>query len=159
MRLKVFSIISAIIVIIELVLCFTGPLALVQKPSLIVFPLYYYNLSEYEVEKITQYVEMSIAQTKSFSIAGRNLFNEYLHKKRIIIEKREDFTYKNAATAAAEMNLDRFVIISAGAGPSAYELTVIIRETKSMLVLKKIKVKSNSISASWNTNQWTDISS
>lgn len=145
MRLKIFSILSAIIVIVELVLCFAGPMVLVQRPSLMVFPIYYYNLEEDVVESITQYIEISIAETNSFKIVGRNLFHEYLEENKIVIKKRLDFNYKDAAKAAAEMGLDRFVISTVGKQPGKYELSVSIRETESLETLKRAKVQAESL--------------
>lgn len=129
-------------VIVELVLCFVGPMALVQKPLLMVFPVYYYNLDEDAVEAITQYVERSIAETNSFKIVGRNLFYEYLEENKIQIKNRLDFDYRDTAKVAADMGLDRFVNATAGKDPDRIEVSVILRETKSLEELKKVKIQA-----------------
>ncbi len=75
--LRIFGFAALIIALTELLLCFTGPIAFIPKPSLVLFPVVSSNLSEEESSIVTDLIEREMAFMKSYAIVSRNFIEEY----------------------------------------------------------------------------------
>ena len=76
-KLRIFGIIAVAIAIIELLLCFTGPIAFIPKPSLVFFPVVSASLTDEEGASVTDLIEREIALIKSYAIVSQSFIEEY----------------------------------------------------------------------------------
>jgi hypothetical protein len=75
-RLLVFGLLAVLVAVVELVLCFAGPFAFIQKPTLMLFPPFATGLTTDKVSKITVFIERQIALTNSYSITSHSFIEE-----------------------------------------------------------------------------------
>jgi apolipoprotein N-acyltransferase len=128
-KLFVFGLIAIVIAATELVFCFVGPMAFVQKPSLILFPPFATGLSDEEKTEVMDFIERQIALTNSYAITSHSFMEEFF------IRTDPDFNesalkpenYEEAEEIARRLEFDRFAIAWMYKGYHACELSVSIR--------------------------------
>ncbi len=159
MNKKVFGIVCISIAVIEFILCFFGPIALVKKPSLFVFPIYSYGLEEDEIQDITDYVEQSFANSRSYSIISQFVIQEYLIENGLDINilGGDDFDANDSKNAAEALGFDKYVICLAIKSFDGVEtnirLTVMLKNTKfSDAAIPKVELKSTDVNSLINNS-------
>ncbi len=153
MNKKIFGIICILIAVIEFTLCFIGPIALVKKPSLFVFPIYSYGLEKDEIELLTNYVEQSFANSRSYAIVSQFVIIEYLEEKGLDIDNLgdNDFDYLDCQEAAEILGFDRFVTCFALKTSNGISLSIMTKNTKFPDVdIPKVEIKSTDINSLLN---------
>ena len=146
MRLRLFGTISIAVTLIELVLCFAGPLAFIQRPSLLLFPAFSHGLEEEQVAEITELIEQKVASTNSFSIVSQRLIADYFLRTDPGYDgsKLEPVNYIEAREIAKELELDRFAIAVVLGSKDLYELSIIIRDVKEEEVIRSGRFTADS---------------
>ena len=79
MRLKINPIITIIIALVEIFLCFWGPIALINKPDLIIFPLYTNDIGPDKHNQLENFLEDNIISLSSFNLIGLDIMENYLN--------------------------------------------------------------------------------
>ena len=128
-KLFIFGLIAILIAVVEFVLCFTGPIAFVQKPSLILFPPFATGLTDEEISEATAFIEQQIALTNSYSITSHSFIEEYFIRTDPDFDRStlKPDNYKEAKTIASELELDRYAIAWMFVSPYQCELSISIR--------------------------------
>ncbi|MBN1838164.1 MAG: hypothetical protein JW820_20065, partial [Spirochaetales bacterium] len=72
-----FGAVMAALAIVELVLCFSGPLAFTRKPRLLLFPPFTRQFTETETAELTSFLERELALSNSYSVVSRSFLEEY----------------------------------------------------------------------------------
>lgn len=137
-RLRVFGALAAAVAIAELVLCFRGPIAFVQKPSLVVFPPFAAGLTEEQVVQLAAFAERQLALTRSYQIVSLSFIED------LSVRTRPDFDrstlrprdYQQAQQVARELSMERFGLCWAYAGEEQWTLSISIRETTGGAILR-----------------------
>ncbi|RPJ07045.1 MAG: hypothetical protein EHM28_08540, partial [Spirochaetaceae bacterium] len=82
--LKIFAFLSILLALVQIILCFFGPIAFEQKPSLAVFPLMVPtgDFDSQEILRAQVFFEEEFAKTGSFAIAGKMAIEEYIQKNK-----------------------------------------------------------------------------
>ena len=131
MRLRFFGIISIAVTVIELLLCFVGPMAFIRKPSLLLFPVFSHGLEEGEIEAVTGFIEKKIASTNSFSIVSQRLIVDYFLRTDPEYDGAplEPVNYMEARDIARELELALEILQDAAiVGEMAYEVSGVLLE-------------------------------
>ena len=145
-KLFIFGLIAILIAVVEFVLCFTGPIAFVQKPSLILFPPFATGLTDEEISEATAFIEQQIALTNSYSITSHSFIEEYFIRTDPDFDRStlKPDNYKEAKTIASELELDRFAIVWIYASRYQCELSVSIRDVTDGNTLRSGRFVSDS---------------
>jgi apolipoprotein N-acyltransferase len=128
-RLFIFGLIAVLVALVEFVLCFTGPIAFVQKPTLMLFPPFATGLTEHETSRAAAFIEQQIALTNSYSITSHSFIEEYFIRTDPDFDssKLKPVNYREAEKIASELELERFAIAWIYASSYQCELSVSIR--------------------------------
>ncbi|MCK4541588.1 MAG: apolipoprotein N-acyltransferase [Spirochaetales bacterium] len=145
--LRIFGGLAVFIALIELLLCFSGPIAFKQKPSLVFFPLLAGKLSEEEVDRMVSFVEQEIALTGSYSIVSQSFLREY-H-----IRNNPDYDpsllrpgdFNEAGESARELGMDRFAMAWLYVYGETAEISVSIRNAEDGELITHHRFKSDSL--------------
>jgi apolipoprotein N-acyltransferase len=133
MRLKIFSIASILIIIIEFILCFYGPMAMVQKPSLIMIPAISYQTEEDDLNQLANYIERQFASFNSFDMISAYRIEEYLETKNLtlndVLGTTKRYYFNDWKEVAAALNADRFLIVTVMPSSNGISLSFALRET------------------------------
>ena len=78
LKLRIFGTLTVIFALLELILCFKGPIAFVPKPSLILFPVVSSNLTLEESASVSTFIEREMARINSYAIRSQSFLEEYL---------------------------------------------------------------------------------
>jgi len=131
-RLHLFGIISVIVVIIELILCFTGPIAFIPKPSLVLFPVISSTLTDDENAAVTDLIEREMAFMKSYAIVSHDFIEEYYVRTDPDFDrtKLKPNNYTDAREIASELDMERFVTASVYSNYYSCNLSINIRDVR-----------------------------
>jgi apolipoprotein N-acyltransferase len=145
-RLCLFGSLSAGLALLELLLCFIGPMAFLQKPSLVVFPPFASALTEAQAAAAAELVERQIALTGSYSIVSRSFIEEYFVRTDPGFEgpRLQPADYLEAQAMARELGLQRYAITLIFASGPRWELSVYIRDVSTGDVLRSGRFVSDS---------------
>ncbi len=102
------------LVIVEIVLALWGPMAFVQKPSVIVALPYTYGMSDDEVDAVFDHIQSSFARTRVFRVIPHGLIEDYYLEKEDNPDFKidESMTYSDYMALAEELELDRVAIVT-----------------------------------------------
>lgn len=147
MKRFIFPLISLSVIVLELVLCFTGPMALTKTPSLYIAPLLNVGGSDEDLDAAYYKVEQTVAQTKSFDVISRQLLEDYLidrgtGKESVNVKKQKG--YKEHLAVARDLGVDRLLLSILTVTRKRVELVTILRDVESGDIL----VRNNFASAS-----------
>lgn len=128
--LQAFGFLAVAVAVAELLLCFTGPIAFIQRPSLMVFPPFSSRLTDREIARTIEFLERQIALTNSYSIVSHGLIEEYFVRTDPDFErsKLKPVDYAQAQAIARKLELDRSAIAWIYAAEGEFELSVSIRD-------------------------------
>ena len=145
-RLFIFGLLAILVALVEFVLCFTGPIAFVQKPSLMLFPPFATGLTDDEISRAAAFTEQQIALTNSYSITSHSFIEEYFIRTDPDFDrsKLKPVNYKEANKIASELELERFAIAWIYASSYQCELSVSIRDVADGNTLRSGRFVSDS---------------
>jgi len=145
-RLRAFGFLAVAVSVVELLLCFTGPIAFLQRPSLMLFPPFSSGLTDQEIRRATEFVEQQIALTNSYSIVSQSFIEEYYVRTDPDFDKSKlkPVDYVRAQAIARELGLERFAMATIFTSDSQCELSVAIREVADDNVLRNGRFVSDS---------------
>ncbi len=105
-----FGFCALLIAVGEIVLCFVGPLAFLQKPSLMLFPLYSTGMTQDQIERATEFTEKQLALTHSFAVVGHRFIVEYYVRTNPDFDRSKIKTvdFATARKIAGELGMRRF---------------------------------------------------
>jgi apolipoprotein N-acyltransferase len=131
--LRIFGILALFISAAELLLCFAGPMAFIQKPTLMVFSIFSASITdEREKERASGFIEREIARTNSFEILSESVIEEYFLRTGADLDrsKLKPDNYLDAQRLAKELGLARFAIAIFNKTEAYSKMTVWIRNVK-----------------------------
>jgi hypothetical protein len=103
-----------ILVIVEVLFALTGPMAFVQKPSVIVALPYTYNMEADDIDVIFDHIQGSFARTRVFRVISHGLIEDYFLEKQdnpdFAIDERMSFN--DYMELAGELDLERVAILT-----------------------------------------------
>jgi apolipoprotein N-acyltransferase len=136
--LRIFGCLVVAVATVELLLCFQGPIAFRQKPSLVLFPPFSASLTEDESSRLAAFTERQIARIRSYEIISYGFVEEHFVRTDpdVTTSRRKPADYRQAQELAQELGLDRFAIAWAYRSEGHCELSVSIRDTADGSVLR-----------------------
>jgi apolipoprotein N-acyltransferase len=145
-RLRAFGLLAVTVAVVELVLCFTGPIRFAQRPTLMLFPPFGGNLSQEQIDEISAFIEKQIALTNSYTITSHSFIEEYLVRTDPDFDKSKlkPVDYREAQRIAQELELERFATAWVFSGEDHFELSVSVRDVKEGTTLRSGHFTSDS---------------
>ena len=115
MKRRIVPIAVIVIVLVEFVLALYGPMAFVQKPSIVVAKPYSYGLEEADVDRVFDHIQKSLART-TFRVVPHRLIENYYFEKQdeADFSLDERLTYTEYQGIAQELELDQVAVILMG---------------------------------------------
>jgi len=146
-QLRIFGILAVAVAVIELILCFTGPISFIQRPTLMLFPPFATNLSADQIAEVSAFIEKQIALTNSYSITSHSFIEEYFIRTDPEFEKSKlkPVDYEEAQKIAQELELERFAIAWIYSTSNHFEVNVSIRDVKEGSILRSGRFVSESL--------------
>ncbi len=147
MQTRVFGILAILVAVVELAPCFTGPIAFVQKPSLLLFPMFTHGLDAHQTDQVTAYIERQIALANSYTIVSRIQLEDYLVRSGQLssAEDLEPVNYREAHTISADLGLERFAMAICFLDTNRVELSISIRTVRDEEVIRKGKFTADTL--------------
>jgi apolipoprotein N-acyltransferase len=144
--LRIFGLIAVIVSVIEIILCFFGPIAFIHKPTLVLFPPFSTGLEDEEVSRAVEFIERELASTNSFSIVSQSSIVNYFVRTDPDYDqsKLEPVNYIDAHRIAEELGLERFAIAIISQYSSQCNLSIIIRDVRDGEVVRSARFFSYS---------------
>lgn len=142
----IYLIASFFIVILEIILCFKGPMALMTTPSLMVTPIYNVGGSEIEVERTFKKVEQLAAKTGSFNVLSKQRLEDYFIGKgegEMGFTYSKNLNYREYIDIGNKLGIERIMLSILSVGRSKVQLIVITRDVKSGEIVNKKTFSSN----------------
>ena len=72
-----FGLSALVVAVVELILCFIGPIRFAQRPTFMLFPPLGSSQSSGHIDEISSFIEKQIALTKSYSISSHRFIEQY----------------------------------------------------------------------------------
>ena len=145
---SVFGSIVCLVVALEIFASFVGPMAFLRKPTLVVFPPFSAGISREETKGVHEYVEREIAATKSYAIVSYGFIEEYFvrnHPERVAAAPDGSLAptdYKEAKAIAQDLEIERFVIVTAWKGLQKAQVSLSLRNTRDGELLRSKRIDS-----------------
>ena len=145
-RLRFFGILATAVAVVELILCFTGPIRFVQRPTLMLFPPFGSNQTPEQIGEISSFIEKQIALTRSYSITSHSFIEEYFIRTDPDFDKSKlkPVDYTEAQKIAQELELERFGIAWIYSSSGHFEINVSIRDVEEGTILRSARFVSDS---------------
>ncbi len=145
--LRIFGLLAVAVAVTELILCFTGPISFIQRPTLMLFPPFTTSLSAEQIAEISAFIEKQIALTNSYSITSHSFIEEYFIRTYPEFDKSKlkPVDYQEAQKIAQELELERFAIAWIYSTSNHFEITVSIRDVKEGAILRSGRFVSESL--------------
>ena len=124
------------LVILEVVLALRGPMAFVQKPSVIVALPYTYGMEPEEVDAVFDHIQGSFARTRVFRVISHGLIEDYYLEK----EDNPDFkidegmSFSDYMALAEELELERVAILTVYPGNEKLDVSITLRNVETNTV-------------------------
>jgi len=146
-KLRIFGIIAVAVAIIELLLCFTGPIAFIPKPSLVFFPVVSASLTDEENAGVTALLEREIALIKSYAIVSQSFIEEYFIRTDPEFDrsKLKPGNYLEANEIARELDMERFATANIYKYYNSCDLSISIRDVRSGDIMRSYSFASDSL--------------
>jgi apolipoprotein N-acyltransferase len=145
-KLRVFGLLALLVSLVELLLCFAGPLAFIRRPTLILFPPLSFNMSEQEIRQVTAFVEREIARTNSYSVVSQSLLEEYFMKTNPDFDRSrlQPGGYLEARETAERLDLERFAFATVSRYGEQVDLSVYIRYVGDGSIIRSCRISASS---------------
>jgi hypothetical protein len=113
-----FGFLALAVSVIELSLCFVGPLAFTRKPSLMLFPAQSTGLTEEDTARVEGFIERQIALTRSYAIVSRRFIRDRAlgTDPASTGAQLESVDFLRAQSVAKELGLECFALARVMAG-------------------------------------------
>lgn len=113
---------------VEIVLCFVGPLAFLQKPNLVLFPLHSSTLSSSQVEQAGGFLERQLTLTGSYSVVSHRFIVEYFVRTNPDFDRSQiaALDFEKARLLAKKLGLRRFALGWIYSSASSCDLSIAI---------------------------------
>jgi apolipoprotein N-acyltransferase len=146
-KLHIFGIITLIVAIIEIILCFMGPIAFIPKPSLVLFPVISSTLTDEESNVVTDLIEREFAFMKSYAIVSQNFIKEFYVRTDPDFDttKLQPENYTDAHEIARELDMDRFATASVYNNYYGCNLSVNIRDVRNNELITSHRFTSDNL--------------
>ena len=146
-QLRIFGLLAVAVAVIELILCFTGPISFIQRPTLMLFPPFTTNLNAEQIAEVSAFIEKQIALTNSYSITSHSFIEEYFIRTDPEFDKSKlkPVDYQEAQEFAQELELERFAIAWIYSTSNHFEITVSVRDVKEGAILRSGRFVSESL--------------
>ncbi len=146
-RTRIFGILSIAVFAVELILCFTGPFAFINKPSLMLFPPLTSTLNDRELFEVTELIERELALTNSFSLVSHKFIEEYFirtdpDKSRSKISVRNE---SEALEIARELGLDRYAVATVSTSQNSFWLFVFLNNSRDGKTIRNAVIHTSSL--------------
>jgi len=140
MKRFIVPILIVLMVVLEFILAFYGPMALVKKPSLLVAAPFTYSLENSEVEAAFSHLQRAVARTRLFRVIPREFIQHYYleQKDRPDLELDSNTTYTEYQDIAREMAIDRILICTMLPIEDNLDISLVLRSTDDGRVLHSI---------------------
>ena len=146
-KLRIFGIIAVAVAITQLLLCFSGPIAFIPKPSLVFFPVVSASLTDEENASVTALIEREMALIKSYAIVSQGFIEEYFIRTDPEFDrsKLKPDNYLEAHKIARELDMERFATAYIYKYYSGCDLSISIRDVRSGDVMRSYSFASDSL--------------
>ena len=143
-----YGFLAVAVSVLELFLCFSGPIAFTGKPSLMLFPLESIGLTENDAARAEDFIERQIALTRSYAIVSRRFIRERAlgTDPGSAGAKVESVDFFRAQSAAKELGLECFALARIMATEGWCTMSIQIRKTQSNEILRSEYFVSSSFS-------------
>ncbi|MDA3811781.1 MAG: apolipoprotein N-acyltransferase [Spirochaetaceae bacterium] len=138
---KIFLlVISLTVVSTEVLLSFFGPMATLDKTTVIIAPPYNStNKDEFLIEKLTDIVESHFVKTGSFTIVRQIRFEDYFNKHPE--EVKDVQPYEDYLKIAKEAGIKKMVTVSLyGSESNGYSIYLNLRDTEKDILMKSLSM-------------------
>jgi apolipoprotein N-acyltransferase len=119
-----------VFVVVEILLALYGPMAFVQKPSVIVANPYSYGIDEDEVDQVFEHVQRIFARTKLFRVISHDLIEDYYFEKQDDPDFSLDrwLTFTEYQELAADLELEQIAVCIITPAAETVSITIILRQ-------------------------------
>lgn len=133
---SLFLIISLSVIIFEIVLSFFGPMATLNKTTVIVSPIYTSNnIGKIFIEELNDIIESHMVKTGSFTIVRQIRFEEYFNKHPEEVKKYQP--YKDYLKITHEAGIEKLLTLSLyGSEINGYTLHLALRDAETDILMK-----------------------
>jgi len=143
-----YGFLAVAVSVLELFLCFKGPIAFTGKPSLMLFPLQSTGLTEQETARAEDFIERQIALTRSYAIVSRRFIRERAlgTDPGSTGAQLESVDFIRAQSVAKELGLECFALARISATEGGCELMIQVKKTEYNEILHSERFDSSSFS-------------
>ena len=136
---------SLAVIITEISLSLYGPMATLDKTTVIVSPIYNSNYSdETLIEDLTDIIESHMVQTGSFTIVRQIRFEDYFFKHPEMIKAYQP--YKDYLEIAREAGIEKLLTVSLyGSESNGYTIHMALRDTETDIMMKRFTIDFSSL--------------
>lgn len=129
MKRFVIPALLVVFVVVEVILALTGPMAFVQKPSMIVTLPFAFNMEEDELTTVFEHVQEALARTRVFRVIPHSLIVDYYLEKEDNPDVTIDFdmSWADYQEMALDLDLERVAVISVYPGPDDIQVSIALR--------------------------------
>jgi apolipoprotein N-acyltransferase len=143
-----YGFLAVIVSVLELFLCFNGPIAFTRKPSLMVFPVQGAGLTEQETARAEDFIERQIALTRSYAIVSRRFIREraLASDPSSTGAQLESVDFIRAQSVAKELGLECFALARITATEAGCDMVIQVKKTEYNEILRDERFDSSSLS-------------
>jgi hypothetical protein len=137
-KFLIYGLCGVLVSVVEFVLCFTGPIAFVQRPSLMLFPPFATGLTVDQESEAEVFIERQIALTNSYAIMSHSFMEEYFIRTNPEFDRTglKPVDSEEARRIASDLELERYALAWIYGSQRQCELYVSIRNTSDGTVIQ-----------------------
>ena len=137
------------LVIVEIVLALRGPMAFVQKPSVIVALPYTYGMEAGDVDTVFDHIQGSFARTRVFRVISHGLIEDYYLEKEDNPDFKidESMAFSEYMALAEELELERVAIVTLYPGNEKIDVSITLRNVESDTVGERFSYQTPDVEA------------
>ena len=139
-----FPVIIIILAGLECILAFQGPMALLEKPSLVVATPFSYGLEPDEVDALFVHLQRAMARTRLFRVIPHRFIEAYYleQKDRPDMDLERKMSYTDYEEMARELKIDRLLTGSVYPKGDAIDVSLALRSTENGQILHRVSYSS-----------------
>jgi apolipoprotein N-acyltransferase len=140
--LKIYGAVVVLITVVELVLCFAGPIAFARKPAVMLFPLFGSGMEPAQSSAVSSWIERELALTGSYQIGSRRLLEDRGHPLDAPI------AFDKAQVLGRELGMERFALAVVFAGAErGVDFSIVVRSTLDGEAIRSARGTAESVEA------------
>ena len=138
-----------LLVIIELILAFHGPMALVKKPSILVATPFTYSMDDEEVQAAFSHLQRAAARTRLFRVIPHTFIEHYYleQKDQPDIELGSNTGYTEYRNIAREMNISRLLVCTMLPSEDHLDISLVLRGVEDGQVIHSLSYRTQDLAA------------